>query len=147
MTEEERNDVLEDERNDVLEEEIDNSSYSIDDNFGYSDISIENAGYHVLSEDKFDLCSICCEAIKNGLETPCHHIFHRGCILKWISQYQSRCPCCCTNISIQCEHVEISSTATLETGHRYRFDTEHRYRIYRFDYNIYHIMSEGLRFT
>ena len=43
-----------------------------------------------------DTCSICCEQYETGLykrELPCHHVFHKKCIDKWLVQ-KMNCPLC-----------------------------------------------------
>ena len=46
-----------------------------------------------LGEDK---CLICKQGFKlncNALYLPCHHLFHRECVLKWLKDNE-RCPTC-----------------------------------------------------
>ena len=46
-------------------------------------------------------CSICLENIEkgsNGCILPCMHIFHEGCIKRWITMNNSNCPICRLNL-------------------------------------------------
>ncbi|XP_052104372.1 RING finger protein 145-like [Mytilus californianus] len=54
---------------------------------------LENA-----SEDQIklnnDVCSICFQNMDSAKVTPCNHIFHETCIMKWFLKSQVKCPKC-----------------------------------------------------
>ena len=64
-----------------------------------------NYRYNCISIEKYDgaaCCYICMLTMKNKyvIKLPCHHVFHRNCILKNIYTYQrKKCPL------IHCEKI------------------------------------------
>lgn len=68
------------------------------DETNYIGLSLKNYSDNI--DGKNEDCSICFvpfEENKSYVSTPCHHNFHKKCILKWL-QIKSNCPCCRTDI-------------------------------------------------
>lgn len=51
-------------------------------------------------------CSICHDDLNTCIELPCHHYFHKNCIIPWFSQANT-CPIC------RVEFIEHSNTIML----------------------------------
>ena len=62
--------------------------------------------YSALKEDK---CPICLQKYKSSdiiKEFPCKHIFHKGCIFKWLKQ-SNVCPICKHDLSDEINKMEL----------------------------------------
>ncbi|MBR7083564.1 MAG: hypothetical protein IKI37_00045, partial [Oscillospiraceae bacterium] len=62
--------------------------------------------YSALKEDK---CPICLQKYKSAdiiKEFPCKHIFHKGCIFKWLKQ-SNVCPICKHDLTDEINRIEI----------------------------------------
>ena len=60
--------------------------------------SLPNRGPPVaLRQDTGQECSICYDVIHQPYPLPCAHIFHRTCILQWLTQNPT-CPVCRTHV-------------------------------------------------
>ena len=63
--------------------------------------------YSALKEDK---CPICLQKYKSAdiiKEFPCKHIFHKGCIFKWLKQ-SNVCPICKHDLTDEINKLEIA---------------------------------------
>ena len=63
--------------------------------------------YSALKEDK---CPICLQKYKSSdiiKEFPCKHIFHKGCIFKWLKQ-SNVCPICKHDLTDEINKLEIA---------------------------------------
>nr|XP_022339803.1 RING finger protein 145-like [Crassostrea virginica] len=45
-----------------------------------------------------DVCSICLHGMSSARITPCRHLYHQGCLQKWLKDYMT-CPLCSCRIS------------------------------------------------
>ncbi|CAC5361056.1 RNF145 [Mytilus coruscus] len=54
---------------------------------------LENASENQIELNN-DVCSICFQNMDSAKVTPCNHIFHETCIMKWFLRSQVKCPKC-----------------------------------------------------
>lgn len=56
----------------------------------------------LLVNDTQTCCAICKDDFAEGDVVksllPCHHLFHKSCVLRWLTQYKRCCPLCMRNI-------------------------------------------------
>jgi hypothetical protein len=79
----------------------------------------------VSNED--DCCAICMEDFEPNadqsdthLALPCGHLFHRDCVVPWLTQRQSKCPLCKFDVAeylrqLQSEQGQVAASADLQT--------------------------------
>ena len=61
------------------------------------DNALEGIKSEVLKEDLPDKCSICIMDLKKGekySKLQCNHGFHTECVMKWLKEYNYKCPVC-----------------------------------------------------
>lgn len=63
--------------------------------------------FSALKEDKCAICLVKFKGVDIIKEFPCKHIFHKDCILKWLSKSNS-CPLCKHDISQEIKAVNLS---------------------------------------
>ena len=44
-------------------------------------------------EAEADVCPICQEDLESAVKLPCHHYFHKWCLMRWL-ETQHTCPLC-----------------------------------------------------
>ncbi|KAL7552357.1 hypothetical protein ACHAWF_015594 [Thalassiosira exigua] len=70
---------------------------------------IPDIAYPGREEDRIDGSQRCCAVCTDDFEPgdvvvslpPCRHVFHKKCILRWLTQYRSRCPLCMKIITVK----------------------------------------------
>lgn len=63
--------------------------------------------FSALKEDKCAICLIKFKGVDIIKELPCKHIFHKNCVLKWLSK-SNNCPLCKHDISNEIKNVNLS---------------------------------------
>lgn len=49
-------------------------------------------------EENDDICPICYQEMVEAVVMKCSHVFHRGCLQKWLT-IQEKCPLCHVDLS------------------------------------------------
>nr|XP_023680327.1 RING finger protein 145-like [Paramormyrops kingsleyae]XP_023680335.1 RING finger protein 145-like [Paramormyrops kingsleyae] len=61
-------------------------------------------------EQHNDICAICYQDMRSAVITPCSHIFHAGCLKKWL-YVQETCPLCHSPLKSQSQPAAASPAA------------------------------------
>lgn len=95
--------VVEDNNNEVLTFDVDENSES----YYLNSIELENINNIIIltnEKNNKENCPICYDKMDSGIiKTECDHIFHKQCIITWLSSEQKqrfKCPICIQNLSL-----------------------------------------------
>uniref|UniRef100_H2YRR2 RING-type domain-containing protein n=1 Tax=Ciona savignyi TaxID=51511 RepID=H2YRR2_CIOSA len=69
---------------------------------GYKKVILNKKKENPLEDTKNETCPVCLEDFKNKdvlAICPCHHVFHKKCLCKWL-ELRPTCPMCMSHISV-----------------------------------------------